>query len=140
MKQLDATPQTETAVDVATVAQSESPSLAVGIELARRLKSAGNARGAADALSFVPKLRGFRTDEWAVARDAAHTLAAGGRPAAAVEIYHTLLDSSQTPRELLLAWLPEAAAAASEAGNFAEEERWKRAFAELENRRAVKKK
>ncbi len=140
MKQLDVTSNPTTAIATGISAQSESPTLAVGIELARRHKSAGDTRGAADALNFVAAIRRFRSDEWSVAREAAQILTAGGETSAAVEIYHKLIDSDQLSRGLLLAWLPEAEAAATTAGNSSEAERWHQSFAELESRKPLEKK
>lgn len=140
MKQLDATADSSGAITIGISAQSESPTLAVGIELARRYKAAGDARSAANVLNFVAATRTFRSDEWSVAREAAQILAAGGQSSAALEIYRKLIDSDQLPRELLLAWLPEAEAAAMTAGNSSDAQRWHHALDELESRKLLEKK
>ena len=92
----------------------EMPRLPVGLALAQRRREAGDNEGVAHALNFLPLLKTFRTDEWAVAREAAQLLAAIGRPARAVEAWRVLL-LAPLPRELRTPWLREAIAAANAA-------------------------
>ena len=100
------------ALALARQAQADAPSLAVAIALAERLQAAGDAAGAANALGFLPMLKTFRPDEWAVARRGAELLAAGGRPQRAADVYANLLDEVNLPRDLRLLCLREARQAA----------------------------
>jgi uncharacterized protein (TIGR03790 family) len=92
--------------------QGATPSLPVGIALAERLQKSGDTAGAARALQFAATLKDFRSDEWALARDAAQLLVANSSPAPAVEIYRALFGVASLPRSLRFAWLDEAAKAA----------------------------
>jgi uncharacterized protein (TIGR03790 family) len=111
--------------------QKSAPSLPVGIALAQRLQKSGDAVGAASALEFGATLKSFRTDEWALAREAAELLVANGRPAAAVEIYRTILGIAALPRTLRFTWLGEAMKSAIAAGNPTQSSAWEKELAEV---------
>lgn len=111
--------------------QSATPSLPVGIALAQRLQKAGDSAGAATALEFASTIKNFRTDEWALARDAAELLVTNGRPAVAVEIFRTILGIPTLPRSLRFTWLRDAVKAATAAGNQAQSSAWENELAEV---------
>lgn len=126
MNQLDAADKAAEATALARAAQREQPSFAVGFELAQRLQAAGDAKGAADTLGFVPLLGNYRTDEWALARNAAALLVECGQPAGATATYRNIFRAKNLPRELRVAWLPEARAAAVAAHDSEQAETWQR--------------
>ncbi len=128
MHQLDAENRRDEATAFGRQAQREAPSLAVGVALAQRLVTAGDGAGAASALAFAASLKSFTTNEWALAREAAQLLEANGRAARAVEVWRTLLAAAELPRELLVAWLPDARKSALAAGDHALADRWQKAF------------
>lgn len=131
VKELVAAERREEAMTLAKSAQREVPSLALGVALAGLLRDAGDLDTAASALGFVARIKTFATDEWALAREAALLLENLGRPARAVELWRTLLAIEAMPRELRVAWLPEASKAARAAKDFAQATKWDAALAEL---------
>ncbi len=131
MHQLDADNSRDEATAFARQAQHEVPSLALGVALARRLVAAGDGAGAASALAFAASLKNFPTNEWAIAREAAQLLEANGRTARAVEVWHVLLTAPEMPRELLLAWLPDAKKSAVSAGDHAQADAWQKQLESL---------
>lgn len=114
----------EEALALAKSAQRSVPTLALGVELAGLLRDSGDGDTAASALGFVALLKSFATDEWALAREAALLLENLGRPARAVEVWQTLLTSEAMPRELRVAWLPDASKAARAAMDLTQANRW----------------
>ena len=124
MRLLDALGRRAEATALARTAQREAPSLAVGLELARRLHEAGDNAGAANALGFVMLLNSFPPDQWALAREVAQELETCGRPGRAVEVWRTLLGSATLPAELRVPWLADARKAALAAGDFAQVNAW----------------
>ncbi len=131
LHQLDAENRREEATAYARSAQRDAPSLAVGVALARRLGIAGDVAGAASALAFAAQLKNFPTDQWALAREAAQLLETSGRPARAVEVWRVLLGAAELPRELRLAWLPEAKKSAVTAQDSAQASTWQKSLDEL---------
>lgn len=111
--------------------QGATPSLPVGIALASRLQKSGDVAGVARALAFGTTVKNLRTDEWALARDAAELLVVNGHPMAAVEIYRTVLGIATLPRSLRFAWLGEAIKAATAAQNAAQAAAWESEMAEM---------
>jgi hypothetical protein len=107
------------------------PSLAMGVALAGLLRDAGDNDTAASALGFVTLLKTLAVDEWALAREAAGLLETLGRPMRAVELWRTLLAIEALPRELRVAWLPEASKAARTAKDFAQATKWEGELTEL---------
>lgn len=136
MRELDAARRPDEARRLGVRALREVPNLAVGVDLARRLLDAGEPAGAANALGFVPLLNAFAVDEWGLAAEAARLLATCGRNASAVEVWKALLTLEALPRELRLAWLPEAEGAARAARETALAAKWS---SELEALRSGKK-
>lgn len=126
MGALETAKRKDEALALARQAQREAPCLAVGLALAQRLQAAGDRKGAGEALGFVRFLQGFPTDEWALTRQAALTLVACDQPAMAVTVFKVLLRSPGLPRELRLAWLPDARAAALTARDASQAETWTR--------------
>ena len=124
MRELDAADRGAEATAVARAAQRDLPSLAVGVALARRLSEAGDNASAASALGFVPLLKSFPADQWALAREAAQWLETCGRPGRAEEVWRNLLDTETLPRELRTAWLADARKTALAAGDTAQAEVW----------------
>ena len=119
------------ALALARTTQRTVPSLAWGLALSRLLSEAGDDDSAAHALGFVSLLTTIPTDEWALAREAALQLERLGRPVRAVELWRSLLATESLPRELRVAWLPEAKRAANAAVDLAQAISWERALADL---------
>jgi uncharacterized protein (TIGR03790 family) len=119
------------ALALARSTQRNAPSLALGLALSRLLSEAGDDESAANALGFVSLLKAIPTDEWALAREAALQLERLGRPVRAVELWRSLLATESLPRELRLAWLPEAKRSANAAVDLAQAIEWERALADL---------
>lgn len=110
----------------ATVAASGPASLAIAMETARRV-SADDTRRRAEAVASVAALSHFRTDEWAVAHEAAEILNAGGLFADAFRIYRVLFDETPSlPAELRKAWRDDAVEAAHRVGDRDAGDRWQR--------------
>lgn len=126
MHRLDAAGKTAEALALLRETQQATPSLPVGLALAERLKSTGDSGTGAVALAFATGLRNFRPDEWALAHEVAQWLAANGGSVAAVDLHRTLFGLPALPRELRVAWLPEAVAAARAAANLAQANTWQR--------------
>ena len=108
MRELDAADRRTEATALAVAVQRAAPTLAVGVALATRLRDAGNTDGAGNALGFLATLPGFEPMEWALAREAALLLQSCGRSARALEVWRVLLAPVALPRELRVAWLPDA--------------------------------
>jgi hypothetical protein len=130
MRLLDAVNQSAEATALARAALAAKPDLALGIALAERLHAAGDP-DAASALGFAVLLKDFSANEWALARQAAQLLVACGRPSSAVEVWRALFAVTLLPRELRLAWLPEAKSAALAAKESNQAAAWQREFEEL---------
>ena len=126
MKQLDGENRPAEATAFARQAQREAPSLAVGVALARRLVAAGDGAGAVSVLGFATQLKIFPANEWALARDAAQILEAGGRSARAVDVWRAMLAAKEMPKELRVLWLPEARKSALAAQESAQAEAWQK--------------
>jgi uncharacterized protein (TIGR03790 family) len=109
----------------------EQPGLALAVALATRLEAAGDAAGAAQALTLAALLKDFRSDEWALARLAAQRLAADGAAGKAVMVYQRLFDDPALPETLRMAWLKEAREAAVSAQDQPQAAEWERELAEL---------
>ncbi len=131
MRLLDAAGKSDEATRLAVSAQRAVPGLAVGVALAQRLREAGDAGSAANALGFVPLLKSFRANEWALARDAAQMLDLCGRPARALEVWRTLLGTDTLPRELRIAWLRDARATALAAKDATQAGTWQQELESL---------
>ncbi|HVU24745.1 MAG TPA: TIGR03790 family protein [Opitutus sp.] len=121
---LDAAGKADEATELARKTQREAPSFAVGMELARRLQAAGKAKEAAAMIGFVPLLKNYPADRWGLTHDAALILAAGGRAKDAENTYKSLFHLDSLPRILRRAWLPDARAAAQQAGDYAQANVW----------------
>lgn len=119
------------ALALARSTQRTAPSLALGLALSRLLSEAGDDESAANALGFVSLLKAIPTDEWALAREAALQLERLGRPVRAVGLWRRILATESLPRELRVAWLPEARRAANAAVDLAQATEWERALADL---------
>jgi len=137
MRRLEADGHHAAAMAAGISAQRDVPSLAVAVALAQRLRGKGDQDAAANALGFAPLLKTLEPTEWALAREAAQVLEQCGRPARAVDVWRTLFAIPTVPRELRLAWLPEAGKSARSAGDLAQAAAWLKEFAELS---AVEKK
>jgi uncharacterized protein (TIGR03790 family) len=134
MNELDERGRQTEATALLARTQREAPGLAVGLALAQRLSAAGDADAAANALGFVPLLKIFPADQWALVREAARLIEASGRPGRALEVWRTLLDTADLPPALRLGWLREARATAIAAGDAAQGAAWQ---TELEVRAAL---
>jgi len=119
------------ALALARTTQRNVPSLALGLALSRLLSEAGDDDSAANALGFVSLLTTIPTDEWALAREAALQLEHLGRPVRAVELWRSVLATESLPRELRVAWLPEARRSAHAALDLAQAIAWERALTDL---------
>ncbi len=132
MRRLQAANKPAEAVALARDEQQRQPSLAVGLELARLLAADGDQAGAVAALGFAGLLPAGRSDEWGLLREAAAALATNGAADKAVEVYRNLFRAESFPDDLRLAWLREAARAATQAGNFPQAVAWEKQLLELE--------
>lgn len=132
MNRLDAADRSSEALAVARAAQREAPSLAVGVEWARRLAAAGDRKGAVAALGFARLIQSYPTGEWALAEQAAALLRSWDEPAGATDVYRALLGTEELPRELRLKWLPEAKSAAVAAGDRRQADAWAEEIAAAE--------
>jgi len=131
MRQLDNMGRAAEATALAVSAQRDAPSLVVGVALAQRLRAAGDLEAAASAVGFVPMLRVYRPDEWAVAREAALVLEACGRPARSIEVWRILFAIPELPAELRMAWLGDARDAALAVKDAGQAAAWERERDEL---------
>ncbi len=131
MRLLDLAHKGAEALALARSSQLKLPSFAVGFELARRLKEAGDNKGAVAALGFAPFMENFRTDEWALAQEAAALLDRLGAPVKAMEVYRHLFQERALPVELRASWLREARAVAFKAGDLEQAAVWEKAIGEL---------
>jgi uncharacterized protein (TIGR03790 family) len=125
IRELDAAHQRDDATALARQAMRDVPNLAVGVELARRLEADGDRASAARALGFAALLKSFPTDEWALAAEGARMLTHLGDASKAVDLWHALLAQPTLTRELRLAWLPDARAAAVAAKNESQAAAWR---------------
>lgn len=137
MRLMEAAGQSAEALALGRAEHQRAPSLALAVGLALRLQTT-DAPGAAQMLEFIPSLKIFRTDEWALAREAAQLLAANGQSIGAVELYQTLFAIKSLPAELRLAWLPEAVKVARLAHNSSQAEAWAKEHADLAQMAAKK--
>jgi len=112
MLELERTKHADEAVALARKALADEPGIALAFALAQRLQAAGDLAGAANALGFLPLLKTYRPDEWALVRAAASLLATAGRPQRAADVYANLLAESALPVEFRLGCLREARQAA----------------------------
>ncbi len=119
MQEWDRAGRVAEATALGVAALRETPSLALGVALARRLQQAGDVDAAGNALGFVALLRTFEAQEWALAREAALLLVSCGRSARALDVWRTVLAAPELPRALRLAWLPDAREAARAAKDHA---------------------
>lgn len=119
------------ALALAREAQLKTPSIAVGLALARRLHAAKDDRAANAALGFVRYLKQVQPDEWALVRACAVQLAQQGAPVLARDAYRVLLRDDRLPRELRAPWLREAKAAAASAHDYDQASAWDRELEEL---------
>ncbi len=119
------------ALALARATQRNRPSLALGLALTRLLSEAGDNESAASALGFVALLKALPPDEWALAREAALQLERLARPVRALELWRRIFATDSLPRELRVAWLPEATRAANAAADLPLAIEWAKALAEL---------
>lgn len=131
MHLLDLAHKEAEATALARTMQTKQPSFAVGYELAWRLEAAGDKPGAVAALGFAPFLENFRTDEWALAHEAAVLLERLGASDKAVGLYVHLLKEQNMPAEVLAPWLREARAAAIHAGDNQQAAVWQKELGDL---------
>jgi len=131
VNELIATDRHAEALTVARTAQRATPNLALGLALSGLLRDAGDKDGAVSALGFIALLKTLPTDEWALAREAALQLDTLGRPARAVDLWKTIFAVEALPRELRVAWLPEASKVAVAAKDAAQAAAWEKTLLEL---------
>lgn len=140
MDKLVAADRQDEALALARASQRTAPNLALGVALASLLRENGDNDSAASALGFIALLKTFSADQWALAREAALLLENCGRPASAVELWRTLLETEAFPAELRIAWLSEASHAAMAAKNPTQAARWSKERADLTPAAAGEKK
>ncbi len=109
----------------------ETPSLALGVAIARRLQADNDNAGAIMALNFTTLLENLPTDQWGLAHEAAQVFNACGDPAKAVSVYRHLLAVKELPREVRLSWLRAGLDVARAAKDAVETEAWEREIAQL---------
>ena len=73
----------------------------------------------------------FEANDWALVREAALLLVAGGRAAQATEVWRILFSSAEFTDELRITWLPDAVDAANAARDAAQAGAWRESLAEL---------
>lgn len=105
-------------------AQRESPSLALGLEIARRHLAGGHVGNTTAALEIFLQREWFASDEWALVRLATELLRNAGQPAKAVALWQLLFRMPAFPVTVRDAWLPEAIAAAHAAGDAEQTTLW----------------
>ncbi|MBX3749814.1 MAG: TIGR03790 family protein [Opitutaceae bacterium] len=132
MRRLQGANKPDEAIALAQAEQQRQPSLAVGLALAQLRAAAGDQAGAAAALGFAGLVPAGRSDDWGLLREAAVLLAVNGEAAKAVEVYRNLFKAADFPDDLRLAWLRDAAKAASQAGLFPQAVAWEKQLLELE--------
>lgn len=132
LRRLQAANKLAEAIALARAEQQRQPSLAVGLALARLLAAGDDPAGAVAALGFAGLLPAGRSDEWGLFREAAVVLAENGDAGKAVEVFRNLLKAEGFPDDLRLAWLREAAKAATQAGNFPQAVAWEKQLLDLE--------
>jgi uncharacterized protein (TIGR03790 family) len=131
MHQLDGEGRRAEAIALGISTQREVPGLAVGVALARRFLETGEKDASGNALGFAPLLTTFDANEWALAREAARLLESAGKVGRAAEVWRTLLASPSMPRELRIAWLPEAVETARAARSITLAQAWQDELAAL---------
>ena len=131
VRQLDAAGRRVEATALAVSAQRNGPNLALGVALAQRLREAGDNDAAGTALEFATGAGSFEPTEWALVREAAQLLASCGRAAKACDVWRTLFASPNLPRDLRLAWLPDAGKVALAARDSGQAAAWHAELAEL---------
>lgn len=140
MHELTAARRTAEATTVARDVFEKQPSLALGLALATRLRTAGDLTGAAKSLEIFAAGQEFRPDEWALVQAGAHELVATGRADRATATLANLFRDPKIPRELRAAWLPEAINAAVAAGEEKQAAAWRTQFEALATATAAPKK
>jgi uncharacterized protein (TIGR03790 family) len=130
VRQLDAAGDRVEATALAVSAQRDAPNLALGVALAQRWRDAGDNAAAGAALEIATLAGSFEPTEWALAREAAQLLESCGRAASACDVWRTLLASKTIPRELRVAWLPEASKVAVAARDSVQAAAWQSELAE----------
>ena len=131
MRLLEADEQDDEALALARAELAAAPSLPLALAVAGRLARRGDAAGTVRTLDFASRLESSTTEEWALMRAAARLLETNGAPAKAVETYRRLFAAKELPRDLRVAWLRDAAHAATAANDLAQSEAWDRELAEL---------
>ncbi|HEY0947584.1 MAG TPA: TIGR03790 family protein [Opitutaceae bacterium] len=126
---LEAEDRAADAEAVLRTALADTPALALGLERARRLAAAGNAKDAARTLEFARYVKHVGADEWGLLVLVARRLAELDAPAAAVAVWRNVL-AFELPKPVRLAWLREAATTAAQAGNLDQSIRWERELIE----------
>jgi len=124
MLRLEAQKKNGEALASGLAAEREHPTLAAGFALAVRQLAAGDSAGAAQSLRAFLGAEHFRSDEWALAREAARRLLECNRAADAVRVYRTIFRADDLPVAERLAWLPEAVAAANSANDATQATAW----------------
>jgi uncharacterized protein (TIGR03790 family) len=128
--QLDAAERRDDALRLLRATYRDRPNIALALALARRLHAAGDSTGAAQVLTGVPPIS-FSTDEWGLLRETALLAQACGAAPHAVELWRAVFASRDFPRELRLAWLPEAIRTAEAAENPRQAGAWRSELAAL---------
>jgi uncharacterized protein (TIGR03790 family) len=123
---LDSQRKPEEAVSTLREALDREPNLAIGVALARRLQSPGSSGEAIRILASALERDPLPTDHWALAREAADMLSAGGRPDLALAAYRRLFAINDLPAGMRAQWLVSARAAAVAAHNPEQAAAWKR--------------
>lgn len=132
MEELDTAKRGDEAIALAVAQQRRVPSLALGLELARRWQAQGQLEAARQALGFVARVKHFPTDEWALARDTAVMLASLDQSQPALAVWQTLLETKEIPGALRAAWLAEAYDLAVAAKDSTRIMKWKNAREETQ--------
>ena len=136
LQRLQRAGQREEALRIGREAFRAAPNLALAEALSTLIDGSGDAGGAAAVVVSAIAARPLRPDEWALGAQIARRLAARDRPADAVAVWRRVLASAALPKDLRVAWLPEAIRGAAAAGDSSLEAMWN---AELGRIRALEK-
>jgi uncharacterized protein (TIGR03790 family) len=124
MRRLERTNRMAESTRFGTKALSEKPSLALAFALSLESEARGESGEAIRQLQVVTKSAHIAPNEWGLVHDVAQFLATRGAPALGTAAFRRLLDDPALPRELRLAWLPEARRAAVSAGQLDQAAAW----------------
>lgn len=111
--------------------QSERPSLALGLALAKLAMAEHDPAAAVAAVGFAPALTSIRPEDWPLLREIAGVLATNSARPAALQVYANLARTEAPTPEAVKAMLTEARQTADAAGDLKHSLEFARQLAEL---------